>query len=204
MSLWDSLQKMWRGWARSEFYGPSPTEDEVVEKIAEDFATVIEAQGKPFVRQVVIEANKAGLPKSSWQYLFHAIAGDPAGWPQMPDVLRNALLFGRQVMSRAGVTPNYRDGLDVPLENLEGQIDQAIKGVAFWVAKEMVGTLHKAYLKLLQKWRRAMRAATKDTRLPDDKVLPWAKQLFEAQVERNPMQFRLGNLLDQFFFRLLR
>ena len=203
MKLWDRLKSWWsKSTGEKDWVAPNLTEDQVVEKMAADLAGAIEGHGKAFVRQVVIIANQVGVPPKYLQYVFWTLVEGQRGWPEMRTTTKQALAFGRDVMVQTMATPAYRDGLEVPPFEVEGQIDMAVKKTALWVATAMHSSIVKAYLAKLKKWNAAMQKATFG-RLPPDKALPYLKRLFEAQLERNAAKFDGGSLLDQWVFNLL-
>jgi hypothetical protein len=204
VKLWDTLKKHWHKWTGSPTYrGPSLSEDQIVDKVADEVGSAIEKQGNAVVRQIVIEANKAKVPPAALPYTFWLITSARKHWPEMSKLKGAGLSFARDIMAETGVTPLYRDAMALPPAEQEGAIDQAVNKVAFWAASSLALEIHKVYRKALVKWERPMQKAT-EGQLPPDKALPYLKRLFEAHVERNPARFVTGDLIDQWLFSLIK
>lgn len=196
MKLWDNLKKVWRNWTRTEYSGPTMTENQIVAKVADELGEALESQGQAFVRAVVTKANKHGLPPDYWPYLFWVITEGQKHWPSMSSRMRHALSLGRAIMAHSGATPSYRAAVQTPPYEFETAVDKAVKGTALWVASTMSADVLDAYTRSLKKWEGAMQKATAD-RLPANKAVAYLKTLFEAHLDRNPSQFKRWSLLDR-------
>lgn len=201
MKLWGSLKRLWRRWTGGLYAGPTLSENQVTDKVAEDLVSAIEKMGKVIVRQVIIEANKVGLPPSSYPYLFWVLLRDRSGWPKMHKINKRGLGFLQTVLSETGEEPSFQGAFPLPPAGKEALIDKALDALGLWAAAGLGLKILKVYHKSLSKWEGAMQKATAD-RLPPDKARTYLKVLFETQVERNPAQFYKGYLIDEWMFML--
>ena len=171
--------------------------------MAADTARLMLGYGKPFVRQVVIEANEAGLDPGLLGYVFWAIVEGRKHWPAMKPKLKASLDLGRDLMVAGGDVPSYRGSMLLPATGEDEQrVDAVLKTMAFWVGSQMNASLIGGYMGILDKWEGAMQKAT-EGRLPKNRALPYMKALFEAQLDDNCSRFSLGSLLCRWIFSVM-
>jgi hypothetical protein len=203
--LWDGIKRLWRKWrGKGDYQGPTPTEDQVVDSFAEDFLTKkVWPQGNQFIKQVVLEANKAGLPHDYLPYVFWMLVEGRKHWPQMDPESAKALRLARDLAMSQGLMPNYRPAMRMPPPELEATVDRVLRGLGFWVLKDMGSALLRDYAASLQKWQGLMAKVVGDT-LPAEKAAIYLKMLFETYLKRRPGHFLDGMLLERVVFGLLR
>lgn len=203
--LWDALKRLWSKWrGQGEFQGPTPTEDQVVDSFARDMAEkILWPQANELIKQVVLEANKAGLPHNYLPYVFWLLVEQYRSWPEMHPKASGALKLARDLAVSQMVVPNYRPALSIPPSEYEPAVDQVMKGLGMWALRDMGNALLRGYASTLKKWERLMARAVGDT-LPADKAGIYLKTLFEAYLARQPGQFLDGMLLERVVLGLLR
>lgn len=126
-------------------------------KVVDAFHDVVLAQAKPFVRQVAIETDKAGVPMDYLQYVFFILMEHHASWPPMPKRLSTALGLGRDIMVAGGMLPPYRAGLAVPPGEVEDSINLALQKLAEWCGLHLALAIIKGYGGLMKKYSPAIR-----------------------------------------------
>ena len=165
--------------------------------MGEDYLKEIDAHGKLFVRQVIIETDKAGLPRSARQYVFYVIMDQYNNWPAMSVVRKSALSTGRRIMTLAGDTPEYKDGLTLPDPEDEEKVEKAIIAVAHWCASWMTGSLLGAYSKMLEKYEHYAWKISPESEvsIPEADYV-YMDALFRTALE-NPGVIIAGNLIQE-------
>ena len=202
--VWDSLKRLWKKWTgKPSYQGPSRTEDSVVDAFATDLAkTAIAPQSKAFVRQVAVEASKAGVPSEYLPYIFWLITEKRDGWPPLDPGQAEALSIARSLTLSEGDMPFYTSTMTVPPVEMESRVDQAIDKVAMWAWGPMSAKMLRGYSAALKKW--APQMASVATELPPDKSATYLKMLFEAHLSRNPDRFLDGPLMERVVAELFK
>ena len=153
-------------------------------------------QTTAFLRQVVLEANKAKLPHIYLPYVFWNLAQNRKGWPNMHPKAAKGLRTAVDLVKSQGDMPNYKSALSLPPPELEAAVDRTIQGLAMWTLNGMSPTLLKGYATLLKKWGAQMARAVGET-LPADKAGMYLKLLFEEYLRKQPAHFLDGMLLER-------
>ena len=204
--LWDRIKRWWRGTGspKRDFAGPTPSEDQVVSDFAEDFVQrVLWAQTTPFLRQVVLEANKAGLPHRYLPYVFMVLDLSYQDWPDMSPSMTRGLKIAVDLLRTQGELPNYRPALSLPPPEFEDAVDRVVQGLGLWSVTGLSAALIRGYASMLKKWSNQMARAVKDT-LPADKAGMYLKLLFEEYLRQSPRHFLDGLLLERVLAALIR
>lgn len=201
---WDGLKRRWKKWkGKRKFTGPTPSEDQVVDHFADDFVEhVLWPSSTSFLRQVVLEANKAGIPSQYLPYVFWALVDGRKWWPNMHPMMVKGLRIALSLVRSQGDMPNYRGALSTPPPEMHTALDQTIKGLAMWTLNGWAPSLIGGYTKMLKKWERQMVRAVGDS-LPSDKAMAYLKVLFEGYLRKQPGRFLDGMLLERVVFDLL-
>lgn len=203
--LKDSLKKLWeKWWGKGQPESPVLGEDEIVFAFAEDLVTeVLWPITTSTLRQVVIEANKAGLPHEYLPYVFWILVENKNRWPRMHPKEKEALQIALQLVISQGEMPNYRPAMSLPPSEMEPAVDQVVGGLAKWALIHMGSHVAKGYSSLLSHWANRMARATGDT-LPVGKAGMYLRLLFETYLREKPRHFLDGVLLERVIFNIVR
>jgi hypothetical protein len=202
--VWGKLRGLWKKWrGRRDYKGPTLSEDQVVDKFAEDLVKNVLWPLSPLIlRQFVEEANKVGLPHKHLPYVFWLWVDQRSDWPSMHKGSAKALRFARDLVMSQGDMPNYRPATSPPPVEYEMPIDQILIRVGNWAYGKMRGAFARGLADRLQKWTPAMARATAAT-LPADKAGLYLQALFESYLEKRPEHFLDGYHLEQIVFGLM-
>lgn len=166
---------------------PEPEIHNLYREIQKGLDLAAQRQGKPFGRQIIIEAHKAKLDKSYYQYLFFVIIEQRRNWPNMPQKEKQALTIARDIMTQFGTTPNYYDNLKIPPRSEELKITLIIHKLAFWCRSTMASELLGVYIKLLK--QQSVEYLKLYPGVPPQKVFARLKFLFEKALHETPRIF---------------
>jgi len=196
--FWDGLKRRWRKWrGKGDFEGPTLSEDQVVKRFAEDMVEgVLWPLSAPFMRQVVLEANKANLPHTYLPYVFWILVENRQRLPRMHPKELEALKIGLDIVKSQGDMPNYRPALAIPPPELETAVDDVLSNLARWSLVGMGSQMLKGYTEALKKWTGQMARAVGES-LPADKAGMYLRMLFETYLQKQPAHFLDGMLLER-------
>lgn len=200
--LWDKIKRLWRG--KRDYEGPTYTEDQVVDKFAEDYVQqYVYPKSPEILRQIVVEANKAGLPHVYLPYVFWLIVEARNEWPDMHPKQAKALQIAEDLVMTQGDMPNYRPAVTLPEPEYEVAVDQVVRQTAMWALGALSASLLRGYAAALKKWAPVMVGAAGGD-LSDKEASAYLRMLFEIYLEKRPHQFLDGDLLERVVFGLLR
>jgi len=181
---------------------PAPPYLATLQAMGKDLIKLLEKQHKVIIRQVVIEATKAGLG-DYLQYVFFVLNERPQEWPNLSPKQRAGLASLQDILSTTGGTPTYTGGLQVPPDDLEPAVDAALTELASWARMDFRKRLMVEYTGLAKKYMPALnRYITLDPK--DDFSVTMVKALFEIVVEEHPNLFDQGHFLWSILVDLLR
>jgi hypothetical protein len=162
------------------------TEEGLIQEIAQllPAALVSPKWGHALVRQVTVEANRAGITYEYLPYVFKILMEQPQGWPRVAD--REALFIGREIMARAGVVPDYSRAVVLPpgMEE-EDAVDTVIQRMSVWCAGPMYAELSTAYDELLFARTGKVPKATEGA-IPKNKGYAWLDTMLKRVLPRRP------------------
>ena len=167
--------------------------DKILKDLAEDWRTAILKQSKPFLVQVAVEANKAGLPLEYLPYVFFVIVEGRKDWPTMSKTIGRPLAVGRDIMAAAGDIPPYRSALTLPPSEHEKVIDQTLQRLGLWCATKMAGAIIMSLSKLLTKYSKKIEKIHRD--IPKGMGGTYLRAVLSQTLDNNPARFQDGVLL---------
>ncbi len=183
------------------FNRSSLTEDEILNKVAEELLQVIYKQSKPILRQILVTANANGFPVEFLQYVFWLLVENQRDWPSsLKPPQKKALALIRSILLNSGEMPSYRSGLEVPPGDTEPYLDATFEALSIW-AQKLAVPLIKEYMRLLKKYSKAIRKANPE--IPKRMEMLYLKSAFESALRYRPQNFNRGQLLYQTFNTLL-
>ena len=181
---------------------PTPPHIRPLQELGKDVLALLEKQHKPIIRQVAVEAAKAGLG-DYLQYVFFLLNEQQNNWPTLPPRQQAALEAVQDILSETGGTPTYTGGLKLPPEELESQTDQALVNIAAWAHTDFRRKVQSEYDATVKRHMPAMsRFVPLDQK--DAFAATMLKALFETTVTQYPNLFDQGHLLDSVIVDLLR
>jgi hypothetical protein len=195
--MWDRVKKLVKRWTgKSEYAGPTRSEDDVVKAFAEDFVEkVMWPMSSEIVNQLISAGKRAGLRSEHLPYLFSVWNGGAGGWPRVARDVKEWLQWSSRFVISQGDMPNYQG---IPGEMLDSEeewrIDQAIQEFGTWLASKGHAALLRGYWDKLKKWAREMHRARPS--LPGDKAWMYLQALFQNYLKRAPGMFLDGYYLE--------
>lgn len=174
---------------------PEPVTHAMFRAIQEGLYDAALAQGKAVVRQIVIEAHKAGIDKTYFQYLFFVLVQEQANWPGLSGRGKDALSTAVDLMVQSGALPNYRDGLQIPPVSEEPKITKTIQQLARWAQGPLAGALQTTYIKLVEKQQKPYLKAFPGT--SPQQAYARLTRLFEADLYERPRNYTNPHLTQR-------
>ncbi len=162
------------------------TEEGLIQEIALLLpdALINEDLGHAIVRQVTIEATKFNITFEQLPYIFKILMEMPEHWPSvMPD--KNALLLGREVLARSGVTPNYSRAVVIPPGTMEDAVDRVLQRMSSWCSGVLMAQMSTAYDVILFKRVGQVPKATQGA-IPKDKGYAWLDLMVRRILPKRP------------------
>lgn len=186
-----------------KLYGHAPDQDAppayygVLKKIALDFLDNLTGHSNEIIRQVALEAMKAGADEYL-QYVFFVFVERTREWPAMPPSKTRALHALRAILVEAGDVPTYTDGLVVPPKELEQDVNQTLIGLAEWAAGPFRMTLDKELLQTIRRHEQELERTLPlgSPVISDMDALLWRAH-FQYHLEQHPMAFNKAYLISQ-------
>lgn len=186
---------------KEALFSRSLTEDEILDKMAEEMLQVVFQQAKPAIRQILVTANANGFPVEFLQYVFWLLAENQRDWPpSLKTPQKNALMLLREILLRSGEMPPYRSGLEVPPGDTEPNLDATFEALSLW-AQKLAIPVTQAYMKLLKRYAKAIKKTNPD--IPKRQEMLYLKSTFEQALRYRPQNFVGGQLLYRTFNTLL-
>ncbi len=173
------------------------------EKVAKDaleaFSSKITARANSVVRQVAIEADKAGMPMEYLQYVYYTLNEQQRRWPNLAKRHKAALQFALRLVNEVGAMPRYHAGIQVPPTEFEATVDTAITALAAWCNSSLFFDILKDYKGILKQFSKPYVKAKPECA----KVAEACLQAHMEQIARTaPRSVANGELIFSFLSRI--
>lgn len=186
---------------KKAFLGRSrPSDQEILDNMAQELVQFLLKQGKPIVRQILITANANGFPVEYLQYVFWVLVEGQNNWPSLTREQKDALSLLRSILVNSGDLPSYRSGLEIPPGDTEIALDDTLRDLSIWMQK-MAAPFGREYLKLLKKYEKTVQKNNPD--VPKGMGFLHLKAQFETALRNRPQNFSHGQLLHRALSTLL-
>lgn len=172
-----------------------PPELKVVNKAVDGFVDDLLSLGNTVVRQVAIEADKAGLPTETLPYFFFLLDKQAANWPQMSSDDRRGLNLAVAILKESGKMPPYTGVMALPDSQHERAADAALKSLGRWGASKFLANVVGAYQRVLERFERDLRKARPD--VPRGSEDAYLNAFIRAALKKRPFSFTHGQLAQQ-------
>lgn len=153
MSWADFYEQMW-GHRLDDPQGEEKVK--LLKRVAEDFVNVLDKQGNAIIRQVVLEAQKAGVPSQFYPYVFFSLMEQMRAWPRMSKWLQDALKMVKEILFHSGKTPSYSSSLKLPDVQMEEAVETTLEALALWGGTKFTATLLGEFSELIKKYKPAL------------------------------------------------
>jgi len=180
---------------------PERPEQALIRRFAEDFSRAVLKQSSPFVRQVAVEAGKAGLAPQWLPYVFYTLMEAQESWPTMSKGMTRALAIGRDIMKETGAAPSYRGSLQLPPVEAEEAVTKALVGLATWCYSGMTLAIGRDFQKLLKKYERE--AARVGENVPEGQEAVYLRVMLTHALDENHTRYPNGYILWRIMHWLL-
>lgn len=154
---------------------------------------ILKDQGKVAVREIVIEANRAGVSSEDMSYIFWALATDKG----LPDQGPRHKVFQvmLDIMARTGVMPNYQRAFQIPEStDTDLAVDTIALHMGMWAARTMLPALTTEYVKVLMRVAHKVPEAT-DGDVPVSNGVAYLNHVFREVLTLRSSMFEDGELL---------
>ena len=172
---------------------PEPPEQKLIKRFAEDFSREVLKQSRSFVKQVAVEAGKAGLAPKWLPYVFYTLVESQESWPTTSKGMERALAIGRDIMKATGDTPSYRGSLQLPPSEAEEAVNKALEGLAMWCYSGLAIAIGKAFSKLLKRYAGEVQGL--GANVPKGHEDTYLRAVLMQALDNNYTRFPNGNLL---------
>jgi len=178
--------------------GRKPPEFRVFRKMAVKMMD-IDHLGKAVVRKLTTIGIQNGLT-NYLPYVFFAFhaPGNTRNWPNLSHHLELALQMGRWVLSKSLAVPNYSRELVMPPQDLEPNVDQAMRDLADWCWGDLRNDITTHYIRILKGYQSDFARASNNPNAGASVIA--VKNAFEEALDAYPTVFDGG----QFLARMIR
>jgi hypothetical protein len=175
-------------------YRQARSEDALMLGVAKALDAGLVDIGKSAVREIVIEANRLGVPPDDLPYVFWAL-NTKAGLPKLDAKQQQALDMMLTIMNRTGVMPNYPSAFK-PTDNLatDSAVDVVARHMGAWALRTMYPALLQAYRAALQSQVRYVTKLT-NGQVKKGNEFEFLRLAFRQILSLQSRMFRDGELL---------
>lgn len=188
------MTKLWERMTGAPHEG-DPPENQILKKIIAEFEAAALARGQDFGQQVIVEANKAGLPPEALQYLFWVLVEQSATWNLSAEG-RRALILARDLMVRSDRVPAYHKGFQQIPAALENQVDRVVSRLSIWAQGKMASGLLKMLMTSAQKHEAQMARILKRHDGLEGKTLMYIYRGLRGAADTQPAWFQHPDLMQ--------
>ena len=173
---------------------------ETVAKTAlEALSGKIVGRANSVVRQIAIEADKAGMPMEFLQYVFYTLNEQQRRWPSLTANQKKSLNWALRLINETNAMPRYHAGIEVPPTEHEFTVDVAIKELAAWCNTVLFRDVLKDYKDVLKKHAKAYGKASPECAKVAESCLQAHMELI---ARSSPRTVPNGELIFSFLSRI--